>query len=181
MSTVSSASARRRAIAATTLFGTAGAAGLGHGVRDWSVAAPLTGIYALLVLNTYHSVRCFSTMPAAFGRSQRAFDGTLALLYLALAASLDDVARFASFGTLLFAVATLKYASLLDRAEDGTRLTRKIRVDSAGTIAAAAAAVAASGGHGLLACWSLLGVSALAHVYVLWARPLYREAPAGDR
>lgn len=168
-------SAGRVAARVTVVFAAAGIASACRGVPDWSVSAPLGLSYALLVAHTYRSLCCFGAIIPRGLRGQRMIDGVLAASYLALAASLGDTVRFALFGALLFAVATLKYAVLVGRLGASDLLARKVRVDTYGTIAAVLAAMVASGGHAWAAGWALLGVNLVANVYLLWWNPLYRE------
>jgi hypothetical protein len=74
----------------------------------------------------------------------------------------------------LFAVATLKYALLLGRLGVDPLLARKVRVDTLGTIASVVGLITALGGHDRVAAWSLLWLNAIANLYLLRLRPLYR-------
>lgn len=169
-----SADATRRAVAATALFALAGIVTVLRGVSEWAVSAPLALSYAILVANTYCSLQCFGRIiPPGLG-DQRVIDGLLVAIYLALAANLADTVRFAATATVLFAVATMKYAALMGRIGSIELLARKVRVDTAGTLAAVLALVAALGGHDRLAGWLLLALSIAANVYLLLWRPLYR-------
>jgi len=174
MSTGTTNRAARRAAGATSLFAAAGVASACRGSPDWVVSAPLGVAYALLVVNTYCSIRCFGAIIPPELRTQRLLDVVLGATYLALAGSLGDPVRFAAVGALLFAVATFKYALLLGRLDAAELLARKVRVDTVGTIVSVVALVVASRGYEQAAAWGLLGLNAAANLVVLWWKPLYR-------
>jgi hypothetical protein len=178
MNTGTTTSATPRAALATAVFAGAGVASMCRGVSDWAISGPLGLSYALLVTNTYFSVRGFGAIIPRELRDQRAIDWTIGAAYVALAASLANAVLFAAVGTLLFALATLKHALLLGRLDAADLLARKVRVDTLGTIASALAVVAATSGHEHAAVWALLSLNAIANLYLLWWNPLYCEALA---
>jgi hypothetical protein len=137
--------------------------------------------YGILLLNTYYSVRCFAALAPPDNRLQRLIDLTLIGIYASLAASLGEPLRFVGTATVLFAVATLKYTVLIGRVSADALLARKLRVDALGTIACAWALGGMLGGHPSEAAWLLTGACAVANVYLLWVRPLYRSASAATR
>lgn len=169
-----SVEATRRAAAVTALFAFAGIVSASRGVREWAVSTPLALNYAILLVNTYCSVRCFGAITPPGLEDQRVIDGVLVAIYLALAASLADTVHFAATAAVLFAVATLKYAALMGRIGAIELLARKVRIDTVGTLAAVLALVAALGGHAGAAAWFLLATNVVGNVYVLRWRPLYR-------
>ena len=140
---------------------------------SWPVSAPLLAFYAILVVNTYFSVRCFATIAPNPDRVQRLADCVLAVLYAALASSVVHPTRFATFAVMLFAVTLVKYEALLRRGEATSLLLRKLRVNSLGTLACALALAGMMAGLEREASWSLALVFALANVYLLRIRPLY--------
>ena len=163
-----------RAALAAALFTACGAGSAWRSVSDWSLSAPLVLFYALLVLNTFFSVRCFARVTPPGDRLQKLFDAVLVAIYVGLAASFTDAPRFAGWGSLLFAVATLKYVVLLGRVGSVMLLAKKIRVDVLGTIACVWALGVMLIGYAREASWALAGANAIANVYVLWVRPIYR-------
>lgn len=171
--TSSASSSSRRAAAATALFAACGAASLLRGPALEAVALPLAVSYAVLLLNTFHSIRCFAPLAARGGRSQRAIDAILCLAYIALAASLGDAIRFLFVAALLFGAATLKYAELMRHGAVHATLLRKLWIDAVGTLACIGALGIALAGHPLHAAWSMAVLNLVANAYLLWWRPLY--------
>ena len=111
------AAADRKAIAVTGGF-TAVALFYAWRVRDWDAAAPLLVLYAILLVSTYFSIRCFSRITKRGDGVQLMVDLILGVLYLWLASTIAGrgdyvVPYFFLVLSLVFAVATLKYVLLL--------------------------------------------------------------------
>jgi hypothetical protein len=143
------------------------------------ICIALSLYYAVLLLNTFFSVRTISalTPPSA---AHTIFDALLALVYFALAASFGSVALFSIASLFLFAFADVKYAHLA-RLVPSYRdfLYKKMRINFFGALLSGAALFAAYIGYPEFAAWGLATVYALANAYLLGINPMYRleEAP----
>jgi hypothetical protein len=171
------AAACRRALLAAITFGAYGVVSVLMRRPDESIALPLGLAYALLVLNTYYSVRCFSPLSARGGRRQWWIDGALVVAYAALAANLGNPRAFMLGAALLFTVATLKYVELVEAGGSHAALIPKLRVDVAGILFCLGGLALVIAGHAHAAAWVMAGVSAAANLYLVCVRPLYRPLP----
>lgn len=139
--------------------------------------APRTSLllyYCLLLLNTFFSVRVFSsiTPPNAL---QAVFDAILVLIYAGLAFSFASVVNFTAISAGLFLISALKYVHLKRIVSSyQTLLQRKIRINGLGVLLSLGALAFALTGYSDAAGWLLCGVFALANFYVLFLKPMYR-------
>ncbi|MEX0853313.1 MAG: hypothetical protein WD036_08550 [Bauldia sp.] len=161
----------RKEIAATAIFAVAGLVGTLVSGHPWPARIPNALFYAVLVLNTYFSIRFFGGLPPA-DRNEAVIDGVLAILYFALALAIGWNLAFALASSLLFAAAMLKYVLLL-RLIDRTILVRKIAIDGAGFLLCAATLAGCYFGYALESAWLQALVFGLANVYLLAIRPMY--------
>ena len=134
---------------------------------------PLLLYYAVLVFNTFFSIRAFSAITPR-NSAQTAFDMVLVGIYCALAFSFASTVYFALFSALLFLVAVAKYVHLRKLIASSTLLERKIRIDVLGALLSVATLCIAVAGWPLGAAWILCIVFALASVYLLLINPMYR-------
>lgn len=164
----------RRATFFTLIATFAGVLGGFLFIYDWRESLPLAIFYALLVINTYPSVRLFSSLiPLDHGKHALA-DISLAGLYFFLAASLGNPQQFALCGLVLFMVAAGKYSLMFYDIPHQHLLERKVRVDLLGALMCACVLAAMNAGWILSAAWVMAVVFALANVYVLALKPIYR-------
>src|SRR3989338_2228990 len=163
-----------RSVGGTLLFTGIGVFSCVYLVRDWQVSLPLVLYYAILLWNTYFSIRLFSQITPPRDVAQIVSDILLLLLYMLTAVSFWSVSRFLFFSLLLFIVATLKYASLLSIVQHPKLLKRKIRVDLLGVLAHALAFGGAVAGFPSLSAWSLAVVFIIANVILFSVYPLYQ-------
>lgn len=163
-----------RASLAAVIFAIAGVANFisGH-VWQEPVGIALFAFYALLILNTFFSIRFFSSLVPS-DDTQKIVDSILFLVYIALAFSMDNEIVFLIIVTSLFLVASLKYVLLLKHTAYRKVLSRKIRLNLIGATACGAAIVGSLLGHTLESAWVLSVVFGLANVYLLFIRPMYR-------
>jgi hypothetical protein len=160
-----------RETVATVVFTLAGIAGLWF--SDATLARlPNALFYAVLVLNTYFSVRFFTRLPPV-DRDERLIDAILVAAYVVLAFSIGSPVRFAAVSMALFAAATAKYALLRGTLERTDILDRKITIDLLGLALCAATLLGAILGFPLASAWLQAGVFAAANVYLLAVRPMY--------
>ncbi len=165
---------KRRATFVTVVAVIGGIIGWALTVDDWLVSLPFGIFYTLLVVNTYPSVRLFSSLvPMEDGRHALT-DVMLALLYTFLVGSFDDPQRFVLCALVMFLVASGKYSLMVGEIPHPRLLERKIRVDLLGALLCACALALMNAGWVLTAAWSLVIIFALGNIYVLALKPLYR-------
>src|SRR3989344_3392645 len=129
------------------------------------VLLPHVIFYAVLVVNTFFSVRFFSRI-APENKSQFAIDTVLVILYLALAFSMGYPFTFAFFALCLFIAASSKYPLLLLVIPQTNVLKRKILIDLLGTGTCAAILGATILGYPYEAAWTMAILFTLANVYL---------------
>lgn len=128
---------------------------------------------AVLLINTLFSVRFWRPLqPKEF--SQLFIDAALLMLYAVLAFCAGQGVDFSFFATLLFIVATAKYALMLEKTPHSRTIKRKILIDLAGALLCAAALLGTLMGYAEFSATALAAVFASANVYLLWHRPMYR-------
>jgi len=169
---VTPAAALARAAAATALFTFAGLLGTLLSPHPWPARLPNLLFYAVLVANTFFSIRFFAALPPA-DRDERLIDGLLVVAYCGLAAAIGAWTVFALVSTLLFALAIAKYARLFGIVQRPDILRTKIAIDATGLALCGATAVAAVLASPFWAAWLQAGVFAVANVYLLLVRPMY--------
>ena len=162
---------------ATLIFSIAGLIGAWISDADWSVRLPTAMFYAVLVLNTFYSVRFFSLLPP-LNRDERVIDGVLAIIYIVLAFSIGSVVLFSFVSMMLFAAATTKYILLLGIVERTDILRRKIAIDTLGLALCTATFAGAILGYPLASAWLQAGIFVVANVYLLAIRPMYALGPS---
>jgi hypothetical protein len=155
-----------RALAATFGFALAGLLGFLFVPQPWAAKAPNAVFYAVLVLNTFYSVRFFDGLPPQ-ARDERVIDGVLTVLYVGLAATIGTLVPFAAVATLLFAAAVAKYVLLLRVVDRRDILRRKILIDGLGLALCLATLIASLLFDPLWSAWTEALVFAAANVYLL--------------
>lgn len=160
-----------RATIAVILFVIAGVIGGLTVGQDWATALPLIIIYAVLVIDTFFSIRFFAAITPT-SAAQNALDGLLAAMYILLALNFAQPTRFMFITATLFGVAVLKYVILYQRNHART-ITRKIRIDVLGGVVFLLAAGALWFFPVPAVSWTLVGLNVVANIDVLWRHPLY--------
>ena len=144
-------------------------------ITDWREAAPLLLFHAVLLLNTYFSIRCFSRIIPPSNRVQRQIDIGLFFLYLALPFSFGNPRLFVSLNLTLFIIATLKYVHLGQILGPSKLVRRKIRVDAFGILFCLAALFGVIAGHAFFATVLFASIFLAANVYFIFINPLYKN------
>lgn len=129
--------------------------------------------YAVLVLNTFFSVRFYSALQPK-NSSQVCIDAVLVVAYIALAFSLGRPISFAFAALCLFIIAPQKYALMLELVPHATLLRNKILIDLSGAMLSAAVLGATIAGYAYAGAWVLAVLFTLANIYLLFIRPMYR-------
>lgn len=160
--------------AATLLFVAAGIVGaiMSPDAGAAAVAVANGLFYAVLVVNTYFSIRFFTSLPPE-GRDERVVDGVLVVIYVILGLSIGRVVLFTFASLVLFAVAMLKYQLMKKMGVNRDILDRKIVIDTCGLLLCSLAFLGAWLGYPVEAAWTQAIVFALANVYLLAIRPMY--------
>ncbi len=102
---------------------------------NWLVSLPLIIFYLTLLINTFFSVKFFAGIVKRFDIMNIFIDISLVFIYGLLALALKDQKMFLALACLMFAVATLKYVSMLVQkryAIYSKTLRRKIILDITG-------------------------------------------------
>ncbi|MBM3256768.1 MAG: hypothetical protein FJY98_00345 [Candidatus Liptonbacteria bacterium] len=126
----------KKAALATTIFSLAGVASILATVTHWGASSPLIIFYALLMVHTFFSVRCFSAFTPEDNKAQNFIDVVLALVYFGLAFTLSTPSYFTVATGLLFSISILKYSHLMGLTRNPAALIllyRKIRAQALGT------------------------------------------------
>ena len=164
--------ATRLAVCATVVFTAAAVTGSLCTVRDGAESWPLMGFYTILVINTFFSIRCFSSIPSRQSLPQIATDGTLVALYLYLAFQFADVRQFLWVSVALFLLAILRHAFLLRTPGYVKLLTRKMFLNLLAAVGCGAALVGVAVGLPQPLVW-WLGGFLLANIYILLMSKMY--------
>jgi hypothetical protein len=165
---------RARASIATAAFSAAGAVALVLLPGPLAAKAPNAFFYAVLVLNTFLSIRFFDGLPPR-ERDERIIDAVLAVLYVSLAVTIGNPAWFAAVSTMLFAAAVAKYWLLLPVMPRPKLLRRKMRIDALGALLGALTLIASLLADALAAAWAQAILFAAANFYFLMVRPMYAD------
>ena len=163
-----------KSLLATSVFALAGVIS----VLFYAIVSPFllphVIIYAVLVINTFFSIRFWSALQPKDVR-QLLIDAVLVVSYLALAFSIGKPFNFALAALLLFIVAPLKYILMRGRTPHGALVEHKILLDSLGTLACIALVIGLFLGNALEVTWLFAIGFTLANLYLLFIRPMYRS------
>lgn len=164
--------AKKRAAAVAVFFGLSLLLAISS-VTDWAKSWPLVLFYAVLLLNTYFSVRSFASITPKEHIGQQLIDFALVACMLLLLINLNSALNFIALTTLLFIIATLKYIFLSEIAGYSKLMYMKIRIDALGILFCFLTLLAALWGYPRQASivWALIFV--LANFYVLHWNPHY--------
>ncbi len=158
---------------ATSVFALAGITS----VLFYSIVSPFllphVIIYAVLVSNTFFSIRFWGALQPKDTR-QFLVDAALVVTYLMLAFSIGKPFNFALAALLLFTVAPLKYILMRGRTQHGALVEHKILLDSLGMFACIALVLGLFLGNALEVTWLFAIGFTLANLYLLFIRPMYR-------
>jgi hypothetical protein len=164
--------ATRLAACATVVFTAAAVAGSLVTVRDWAASWPLLGFYTLLLINTFFSIRCFSSIAPRQAVAQIVTDCALVALYVYLAFQFANVTRFLWVSVVLFLVAIIRHALMLHAPGYVTLLTRKMLLNFLAAAGCGAALVGLAVGVPQSLVW-WLGGFLLANIYILLMSKMY--------
>lgn len=143
--------------------------------RPSQISIQATIFHAVLLLNTYFSIRCFGKITPDKAPWQRSLDLFLVLMYSLLPFAIRFPSLYILVMILLFGIASLKYTMLLGVIPDVRLLRRKIAIDLSGVFWNYLIFVAGSLGLlpvGLL-LWIWVGVFMVMNWYLLKIKPMY--------
>ncbi len=166
--------AKRRALLAAASFAPWGAFMARTSVFAWQQAWPLMLFYAILVLNTFFSVRTFASITPSRHIGQNLWDGLLVVFFLLMPLRFNSPLHFVLLATMFFAVSLLKYIFLIPIAGFSRLLYAKIRINALGVLLCIAVLTGILAGYAFYATalWAIIFL--MANIYLLWWRPLYR-------
>ncbi|MDD5164948.1 MAG: hypothetical protein PHG25_00190 [Candidatus Pacebacteria bacterium] len=163
-----------KTVGVTVLLSLAGIVGLIFSVSDFLTALPLIIFYASITLNTYYSMRLFTTIAGAHNFLQDSVDIILVILYLFLAFNFNNPFVFMLTVTGLFILAVTKYVLLWGKISYPQLLIKKIKIDSAGVILCVIAFALVISSNVSIGTWLLSLVFGIANIILLYFRPMYR-------
>lgn len=149
--------------------------------RDGMLGAlPMIFFHAILLVNTFFSIRRFGPLTPEHAHGQKATDLVLVLIYAVLPFVFWSASLYLVLATMLFIVALFKYAFLLGIVPKLELLRRKIIIDICGvlwnvfamTCFALATFAIQRPAQGVLWIWTI--VFAAMNVYWLGIKPMYR-------
>lgn len=147
----------------------------------WLVRAQLADsaqvilFHAVLLVNTYFSIKCFGIITPSRLRHQQAIDTMLVLLYMVLPFAFAIPSVYVLLVMLLFLVASMKYTLLLGIIPDIKLLRRKIAIDLGAVFWNFFIFI--FGGMGFISVdlllWIWVGFFIVANIYLLKLKPMY--------
>ena len=162
-----------KAALVTTFLFLLGLSAVIRGITDWKTTLPILIFYAVITINTFFSIKCFSAIIPSDSKLQWLVDAALILLYILMSLNLNSPLHFAIWTSLLFSVAVIKYALLLHLTDYLTLLRYKILIDSLGTLAAVSALAGIAFGYAFAALWLWTVLFCLVNLYIFFIKPLY--------
>ncbi|HYF12680.1 MAG TPA: hypothetical protein VD928_00035 [Candidatus Paceibacterota bacterium] len=175
MTNVNRISPAIKALLIVVIFGVAGFFGWYTSDEEGKWALPFVIFYGVLTLNSFFSIRFFSSITPPEDLFQRSIDAILVFLYLLLAYVIYEPDYFFPIALLLFIVATSKYVFLIGKIPYPKTLERKITIDSLGILLCVFVLSIAIMGYPNFAAWTLAIVFGLANVYLLLIDPMYES------
>jgi len=133
---------------------------------------PLTIFYLILLVNTFFSIEFFARIIPKKRIDQDIIDLSMVAIYLILILNLGNEVLYILSATILFIIATLKYAFLLDVVALKV-LKKKIIIDISGAIACSLALAGSLLGYGEITNWIWTSLFLIANIYFLGFKPMY--------
>ncbi len=161
----------RKAAGACVLFAAFGAAGWLWTEPD-AGSLPLLGYYAVLVINTFFSIRALASITPR-NTPQTLFDAALVCTYAALAFSFSSTILFLAISALLFMLSIAKYTHLNRLVSYPELLRRKITLNALAALLSGVMLAVAFTGYPDAATWALFVSFALPSIF-LQIIPVYR-------
>ena len=134
---------------------------------------PHVFFFAVLIINTFYSIRFYADIQPD-DLAQKVIDGGLVLCYFALALSLGNAVAFAFWALALFTTAAPKYVFMLGAVPYLKLLRKKALLDSLGALSCLLLLGFTLLGFPVLSACVFAILFAVANVYLLVIRPMYR-------
>ncbi|OGF61135.1 hypothetical protein A2662_03205 [Candidatus Giovannonibacteria bacterium RIFCSPHIGHO2_01_FULL_45_33] len=164
---------KRKAAYATMLFVTFATIFYFFRLDSLTQSAPLFLFYFVLIINTYFSIRLFSSITPHVIMSQHAIDVFLVIIMSVLAYYLNNPTKFIVWVLFLFIFATIKYAILLGKIPHLLLLRKKILVDLSGAAASAITLYFTLTSNVMASVWIYTVCFIIANIYLTLVNPLY--------
>ena len=168
---------RAKALVVTCVFAFAGILGWYFAETDSPdglLLLPLVIFYATLTVNTYFSIKLFSSITPLHDQIHQLFDLLMVAAYFVLAYTFFSPQAFFLAALFLFIFALLKYILLLGVIPHLQLLKRKITIDLFGTLLCASVVAGAYMGFVTESAWALAILFLIANIYLLFINPMYR-------
>ncbi len=143
-------------------------------VTDTANALPLTLFYLTITINTFFSVKLFSSIIPPGDPIQIIIDTILILLYFVMAFFLGNPITFVFFTLLLFITASTKYSFLLNQLPHPRLLKKKILIDLSGVLMSTLTLGGIILGYSWISTWAFSIVFIIANILLFFVWPLYR-------
>ncbi len=163
-----------KTIGTTIIFLLAGISSLLFFTKNIYTALPLFIFYITITINTYFSIRLFSSIVPHDNTKQNIIDALLFCLYIALAFDFNNPNIFVFLLCILFAIAIIKYTHLLGVITHIKLLKKKIIIDTLGALMALLSFFGIMYGSQTLSVWLLAIVFLLANIILLVVKPMYK-------
>lgn len=167
--------AKRKAIFGTATFAIFGIL-FALTVKNLAYSLPALILYAGLVINTYFSIRCFSSITPENDNMAKIVDIGLAVLYFVLASAFNNIQNFLMVAVFLFELAVIKYIMLLriSAPEHRNLVQKKILLDMLGVISSSLALTLTLLGYSFFPIWFLALLLLSADIYLIILVPFYK-------
>lgn len=143
-------------------------------VKDAVTSLPLGIFYLILLVNTYYSIKLFSSITPKDNKLNNFFDILLGLVYVSMALHLNMPLHFVFLDLLLFIIATTKYTFLINKIDYLPLLKKKILVDLAGCMLCTLTLGGMILGYISYSSWFMAIVFGIANVILFLVWPLYK-------
>jgi len=141
---------------------------------DWKKAIPLAIFYLVFLLNTFFSVRSFSSITPPYSFLHGILDFILASLYVAVAINIGSPAYFIFFVLLIFAVSVVKYTMLIGVVDYDSVLKRKVMINASGVCGCTLVIGGILAGYVRFSLWGWAIVFILANILLFTLWPSYK-------
>jgi hypothetical protein len=141
------------------------------------VLLPCLVVQAFILVNTFPSVRTFSTLFPKGNTSDKFVDVALVLVYAIMTYALGEPFWYPVSVALMFVLATVKYVLMRKKVPHPAHLNRKIAFEILGTLSALCATLAVFLGYTFLGLWAWAIGFSLAQIDIFFLHPLYALPP----
>lgn len=166
--------AKRKAVLVTSIFSLWSMVAAIIYITDGFIVWPLVFFQILLIINTFFSVRAFSSIIPHNDLTQGIVDILLALCYFTMPLFFNNPTFFVLIALLLFVLASLKYIFAILLVGFSKLFYEKIRIDVLGILLCFFILVGILSGYAYVASLLFVIIFLLANIYLFFVKPLYR-------